>query len=88
MDIFGGILGGNSRNNIPKSLDGLHHDRTHCNDRLQDWAEEQGIPRECVGFYHALVGEKRKRDLEDLLKVGIVRILFARGTRNGEYPRY
>ena len=48
-----------------------------CNDRLQDWAEEQGISRDCIGFYHALVGEKRRRDLEDLLKAGMVRILFA-----------
>jgi superfamily II DNA helicase RecQ len=48
-----------------------------CNDQLQDWAEEQGIPRECVAFYHALVDKKQKRDLKDLLKAGIVQILFA-----------
>lgn len=48
-----------------------------CNDRLQDWAEEQGIPKECVGFYHALIGEKRKREIEDSLKDGKLRILFA-----------
>ena len=48
-----------------------------CNDRLQDWAEEQGIPKECVGFYHALIGEKQKREIEDSLKDGKLRILFA-----------
>lgn len=48
-----------------------------CNDRLQDWAEEQGITKESIGFYHALVGEKRKREIEDSLKDGKIRILFA-----------
>lgn len=48
-----------------------------CKDRLQDWAEAQGIPKQCVGFYHALVGEKHKRELEELQKIGLLQILFA-----------
>ena len=45
-------------------------------DRLRDWAEEQGIPRECIGFYHAVVGENQKRLTEKNLEEGNIRILF------------
>ncbi|KAF8798379.1 hypothetical protein BYT27DRAFT_7228444 [Phlegmacium glaucopus] len=45
-------------------------------DRAKDWAEEQGLPTDCVAFYHALVGDKRKRELEELLCAGRVHLLF------------
>jgi len=47
-----------------------------CADRVRDWAEEQGLPRDCIAFYHALVGEKREREIEECLKTGTLRILF------------
>ncbi|EDR07173.1 uncharacterized protein LACBIDRAFT_299079 [Laccaria bicolor S238N-H82] len=45
-------------------------------DRARDWAIEQGIDPDCIAFYHAYVGEKRKRELESLLEKGEMRILF------------
>ena len=45
-------------------------------DRARDWAIEQGINPGCIAFYHAYVGEKRKRELESLLEKGEIRILF------------
>ena len=45
-------------------------------DRAKDWAEEQGLPTDCVAFYHALVGDKRKREIEELLREGKIRLLF------------
>lgn len=45
-------------------------------DRAKDWAEEQGLPTVCVAFYHALVGDKRKREIEELLRAGDIRLLF------------
>lgn len=52
--------------------------RTTCEDgvdRLRSWANEMGIPPECIAFYHAKIGAKRKRDLEEMLRKGEVRIL-------------
>ena len=45
-------------------------------DRARDWAEEQGIPKDSVAFYHALIGDSKKCQLEFLLAAGVVRILF------------
>lgn len=47
-----------------------------CADHLRDWAEDQGIPRECIAFYHALIGETEKRDIEEQLEQGKIRILI------------
>jgi superfamily II DNA helicase RecQ len=45
-------------------------------DCTKDWAKEQGLPTDSVAFYHALVGDKRKREIEDLLRAGKIRLLF------------
>jgi superfamily II DNA helicase RecQ len=45
-------------------------------DRARDWAIEQGITPDCIAFYHTYVGEKRKCELESLLKKGEIHILF------------
>lgn len=45
-------------------------------DHLRDWAEDCGISRECIAFYHARLGEKRKRELEEMLRKGEIRILI------------
>ena len=45
-------------------------------DYARDWADEHGIPRETVAFYHALIGEKRKREIEEKLARGEIRILL------------
>ncbi|KAG6814800.1 hypothetical protein H0H93_012209, partial [Arthromyces matolae] len=45
-------------------------------DHLRDWAEDCGISRDCVAFYHARIGEKRKRELEEKLRNGEIRVLF------------
>ena len=44
-------------------------------DRLHAWAAAEGIPTDCIAFYHAKIGEKRKRELEEKLKKGEIRIL-------------
>lgn len=44
-------------------------------DHLRFWAEKEGIDPSCIGFYHAKVGEKRKRELEEMLRRGEIRIL-------------
>lgn len=44
-------------------------------DRMRVWLRAEGIPTSCVAFYHAKVGEKRKRELEDDLRTGEIRIL-------------
>lgn len=57
----------------------------YCNQRVvtedgadytRDWADEHDISRETVAFYHALVGEKRKREIEEKLAQGEIRILL------------
>ena len=45
-------------------------------DQIRVWLKAVGISVTCVGFYHAKVGEKRKRELEDLLCKGEIRILI------------
>lgn len=45
-------------------------------DHLRDWAEDCGIPRNCIAFYHAKVGSKRKREIEEGLRKGEIRILL------------
>lgn len=47
-----------------------------CTDRTRDWAAGQGINPECIAFYHALIGEERKRELEDALERSRIRILY------------
>ncbi|KAJ7064172.1 P-loop containing nucleoside triphosphate hydrolase protein, partial [Mycena amicta] len=48
-------------------------------DRLSQWARDEGIESppdgELVAFYHAKVGPKRKRELEEMLAAGKIRIL-------------
>lgn len=44
-------------------------------DALRRWAEDEGIATTCVAFYHAKIGDKRKRQLEEMLRHGEVRIL-------------
>jgi superfamily II DNA helicase RecQ len=52
--------------------------RIHCEDavdRLRFWAQEEGIDPSCIAFYHAKLGEKRKRELEERLRRGEIQIL-------------
>jgi superfamily II DNA helicase RecQ len=44
-------------------------------DSLRLWAKPLGIPESCIAFYHAKIGEKRKRELEGMLRRGEIRIL-------------
>lgn len=44
-------------------------------DKLRAWAAAEGIPIDCIAFYHAKIGEKRKRELEEKLRTGGIRIL-------------
>ena len=44
-------------------------------DNLRFWAKESGIPESCIAFYHARIGEKRKRELEEKLRTGEIRVL-------------
>ena len=45
-------------------------------DRAKDWAEEHGLPTSRIAFYHALIGQQWKHDIEDELHTGSIRILF------------
>lgn len=57
-------------------------------DRLRQWARDEGIPESCIAFYHAKIGDKRKRELEELLRRGEIRILVctdAVGMVNGTF---
>ena len=45
-------------------------------DYTRDWAEEHGIPMETIAFYHALIGEKHKGEIEEKLAQGEICILF------------
>ena len=45
-------------------------------DRLRDWAEDCGILRNCIAFYHAKVGSKRKCEIEEGLKKEEIHILL------------
>ena len=57
-------------------------------DRLRQWARDEGIPESCIAFYHAKIGAKRKRELEELLRRGEIRILVctdAVGMVNGTF---
>lgn len=40
------------------------------------WAKELGILEDCISFYHAKVGAKRKRELEELLQQGKICIMI------------
>ena len=44
-------------------------------DNLRFWAKELDILESCIAFYHARIGEKRKRELKEKLRRGEVRIL-------------
>jgi superfamily II DNA helicase RecQ len=44
-------------------------------DQLQSWAKDVGIDKSAIAFYHAKIGTARKRELEQLLRDGKVRIL-------------
>jgi superfamily II DNA helicase RecQ len=44
-------------------------------DKLRLWAKNIGIEESCFAFYHARIGEKRKRKLEEKLQNGEIRIL-------------
>ncbi|KAL6304460.1 hypothetical protein BKA93DRAFT_825904 [Sparassis latifolia] len=67
-----------------KSPDDIPMTLIYCNTRLgcedvaeciKEWLREEGLPESCVGFYHAKIGEARKRELEEKLRKGEVRIL-------------
>jgi len=45
-------------------------------DHLRDWAGDCGIAPDCIAFYHSKVGQKRKRELEEKLRKGEIRILL------------
>jgi superfamily II DNA helicase RecQ len=44
-------------------------------DSLRRWAEDEGIAASCIAFYHAKIGDKRKHQLEEMLRRGEIRIL-------------
>jgi superfamily II DNA helicase RecQ len=44
-------------------------------DHLRFWAKQLELPESCIAFYHARVGEKQKRKLEELLRRGEICIL-------------
>lgn len=44
-------------------------------DNLRLWAKKMGIEESRIAFYHARIGEKRKRMLEEMLQRGEVRVL-------------
>ncbi|KAJ7211656.1 P-loop containing nucleoside triphosphate hydrolase protein, partial [Mycena pura] len=44
-------------------------------DQIQLWASDVGIDRSAIGFYHAKIGTARKRELEQKLQDGSIRIL-------------
>lgn len=76
--------------------------RTTCEDiadQLRGWASREEIDTNCIAFYHAQISEKRKRELEEKLRKGEVRILvctdavgmvsmthIVRGVLNGYSP--
>ena len=39
-------------------------------DNLRLWAKNLGIDKSCIAFYHAKIGKKRKRELEEKLQKG------------------
>lgn len=47
-------------------------------DHLRRWAEDEGLrdPRSFIAFYHAKIGAHRKRELEEKLRAGEIRILL------------
>ncbi|KAJ3518750.1 hypothetical protein NMY22_g13524 [Coprinellus aureogranulatus] len=48
-------------------------------DKAREWAKEAGIlgdPSEFIVFYHAKVGSKRKREIEEGIRNGRVRLVF------------
>lgn len=45
-------------------------------DAMQRWAKEANIPESCIAFYHAKIGSKRKREIEEQLRRGEIQILF------------
>ncbi|KAF9472973.1 P-loop containing nucleoside triphosphate hydrolase protein [Pholiota conissans] len=51
-------------------------DTEECVDRMREWAVKEDIDPDCIVFYHALIGEKRKRKIEELLGKGDIRVLF------------
>ncbi|KAJ6492720.1 P-loop containing nucleoside triphosphate hydrolase protein [Mycena vitilis] len=45
-------------------------------DSLRRWARDEGIPDDCIAFYHAKIGQAQKRHLEERLRKGEIRVLF------------
>jgi superfamily II DNA helicase RecQ len=45
-------------------------------DSLRRWAADADIPVDCIAFYHAKIGQAQKRNLEERLRKGEIRILF------------
>jgi superfamily II DNA helicase RecQ len=63
---------------IPVTL-GYCNTRLACEDAcdaVRRWAADEGIPPECIAFYHAKIGQAQKRNLEERLRKGQIRILF------------
>ncbi|KAJ7657214.1 P-loop containing nucleoside triphosphate hydrolase protein [Mycena polygramma] len=44
-------------------------------DQLQSWAQDIGIDKSAIAFYHAKIGTARKREIERKLRDGEIRIL-------------
>jgi superfamily II DNA helicase RecQ len=44
-------------------------------DKLHAWAAAESISTDCIAFYHAKIGDKWKRELEEKLKSGDIHIL-------------
>ncbi|KAJ7730668.1 P-loop containing nucleoside triphosphate hydrolase protein, partial [Mycena maculata] len=45
-------------------------------DSLRRWARNEHIPDDCIAFYHAKIGQAQKRNLEEHLRRGEIRLLF------------
>ncbi|KAJ7803225.1 P-loop containing nucleoside triphosphate hydrolase protein [Mycena olivaceomarginata] len=63
---------------IPVTL-GYCNTRLACEDAcdaVRRWAAAEGIPPECIAFYHTKIGQAQKRNLEERRRKGKIRILF------------
>ncbi|KZP06507.1 hypothetical protein FIBSPDRAFT_754868 [Athelia psychrophila] len=76
--LFGFPVDSTTTKDIPITLIYCNQ-RIRCKDgvdRLRMWAKELGVPEDCITFYHAKVGAKRKRELEELLRQGKILVMI------------
>lgn len=68
-----------------KSPDDIPPTLVYCNsrttaeqaaDQTRDWADEMGISRDCIAYFHALIGEDRKSQLVEHVTRGTVHVLY------------